>query len=297
MLPFVRMLEYGNTVDAGFIGNYSLIPYTGSYGLQEQNRAASTTDGIRYIYTIGGSTTGGTSSLSGRLLQYDTLLNEYKLLYNYGTQPIQPSIAYVNGKVYVLTYASVSARPVLSTVDVETSTYTLIGNSSYTYRTSPMCTDGENLYMIDYYNIRLQRYNIQSGVWSYVSTTTVGAIPTDNYCYFKGHAYLLSNTSFKRTNVSTGVTEDLSLPTYSGFIRSNVSLFVCGSELYGYSAGIVMKYDSQINSWSFFSSGVSVLGNIGSNGIACSLPDVNTVYIFYAATGANGISTVIGKIK
>lgn len=296
MLPFVRMLSYGNTVDAGFTGNFSLIPFTGTYGLQEQNRAASTTDGIRYIYTIGGSTTGGTSSLSGRLLQYDTKLNEYKLLYNYGTQPIQPSIAYVNGKVYVLTFASISANPVLSTVDVETSAYTLIGTSPYRYRTSPMCTDGENLYMIDYYYIRLQRYNIQSGVWSYVSNTTVGNIPTDNYCYYKGNAYLLNNNSFKMTDVSTGVTTELKIPTYSGFNNRSVSLFVCGDDIYGYSAGIVMKYDSPTYTWSFFSSGVSVLGNIGSNGIACSLPDLNAVYIFYAAEGTNGISTVIGKI-
>lgn len=297
MLPFARLVQYGNTVDAGFIGEYSLIPYTGSYGLQDQNRAASATDGIRYIYTIGGSTTGGTSSLSGRLLQYDTELNEYKLLYNYGTQPIQPSISYVNGKVYVLTFASISANPVLSTVDVETSAYTLIGTSPYTYRTSPMCTDGENLYMIDYYHIRFMRYNIASGVWSFVNNTTVGNIPTDNYCYYKGNAYLLNNTAFKMTDVSTGVTTDLAIPTYSGFNRRSASLFVCGDDMYGYSAGIVMKYDFQINSWSFFSTGVSVLGNIGSNGIACSMPDLNTVYIFYAATGANGISTVIGKIK
>lgn len=295
MLPFARMLEYGNVPDYGFRGIFGEVPAAGGYSVQAQNRAFSTSSGTK-IYTLGGDTGSG---YSGELLEYDPVLNSYKLIHAAPNTSLPCSICYVGGYVYILNYPNTSITTIRR-VNVSTGVNEDLGTSSISGWTTGLVSNpyGTVLYTINRNTYRLQSYSIDSGKWGTQGTASFGTYTSDSILSDSdGYIYMLGESVFKRMDIYGSNVVNLKVPNvhppFSGFYSS---LFKIDNDIYAYSYGILQKYSISTDTWTYISDAAPVLGSLTTNAIGCYNSGTNSMYLFYAVVGPGAKGTKIGRI-
>lgn len=296
MIPFARIVNYGNVVDLGFRGIFSDVSPAGGHAVPAQNRPYSTSSGTK-IYTIGGYTDTG---FSGDLVEYNPVLNEYKLIH---AAPITsyPSLpCYNNGYVYILYFPTTTGQPKYRRVDVSTGESVEMGNVPF----NGWCTGfvvGSNpdiMYTINRNNYRLQSYAISTNQWRVQGTASFGTSTSDTILQTDGYIYMLGSNVFKRIDRFGDNLVDLKPalvhPPFSGFYSS---LFRIDDYIYAYSYSILQRYDIGYDKWEVVSDGTPVLGALTTNAIACYDPGTSAAYLFYAVVGPGAKGTKIGKIN
>lgn len=296
MIPFARIVKYGNEIKLGFRGIFGDVPPPGGYANPAQNRSFSTSSGSK-IYTIGGNTDAG---YTGNLVEYDPVKNEYKLI---NATPITsyPSIpCYANGYVYILYFPTTAGQPRLRRVDVSSGESVEMGAVPF----NGWCTGfvvGSNpdiLYTINKTTYRLQSYAISTNQWRVQGTASFGTYTSDTILHSDGYIYMLGGNVFKRMDRFGSSVVDLSpaasYPPFSGFYSS---IFKIDDYIYAYSYSILQRYDIAKNRWEFVSDATPVLGTLTTNAIGCYDPGTNSAYLFYAVVGPGAKGTKIGKIS
>lgn len=297
MLPFVRMLEYGNTVEYGFSGIFSTVPSSTGYAVPSQNRAFSTSSGTK-IYTIGGDDTD--SGYIANLVEYDPVLNEYKLIHSAPNTSYPSRPCYNNGYVYILYFPTTAGKPKYRRVDVSTGESVEMGTVPF----DGWCTGfvvGSNtdiLYTINKTTYKLQSYAISTNQWREQGTASFGTYTSDTILQTDGYIYMLGGSVFKRMDRFGGNVVDLKPalvhPPFNGFYSS---LFRIDDYIYAYSYSILQRYDIMHDKWEVVSDATPVLGALTTNAIACYDPGTKSAYLFYAVVGAAAKGTTIGKIS
>lgn len=131
MLPFARMIEYGNTVSLGLSGNYDALPVHGITSLRLV-KSAYVSDSV-YVY--GGMVTGSTGH-NNKLWRYDMGTGEFTQL---SSGPIDSMIrcafCYYDGYLYLyggrgITSSGSVTNQILSRYNISTDTWSTISTTN-----------------------------------------------------------------------------------------------------------------------------------------------------------------------
>lgn len=302
MLPFARMLEYGNIAPPpGFMGKFSVLsPNPGGYTVGAQNRSFSTSSGTK-IYTIGGDVTS--TGYSGELVEYDPVLNEYKLINTVPNTSLPSIPCYVNGYVYILYFPTSSGYPKLRRVNISTGINEELGDVPYANWTCGLVvsSDGLALYTINKSNYRLQRYDISTNKWDIQGSASFGTYTSDTILMNSDGYIFMLGSSFKRMDRFGSSVVTLSSPVsaapFSPFYSTIFMVQGDTDSIYAYSYSILQRYKISTDKWEVISDGQPVVGALTTNAIGCYNPGTNAVYLFYAVVGPGAKGLTVGKIS
>ena len=224
MIPFARMIKYGNVAKLEIRGIFSTEVTTGVF---PPNRTLTrcTSDGT-YIYCIGGNSSGGSVTQSNTVSRYNPLTREWAVLSVLPVYMLYQGVQYLDGKIYVCGGTSTTSTVVdnsLYVYDIETDVWSTVITTGVNMRNKRyfnLVTDGTYLYGCgeDAANTNsgtgnLYRLDLNTLEWVLISTTGTGinglsqklnGYMGTNTVYLNGSIYNINGDGyFKVYNIST----------------------------------------------------------------------------------------------
>ena len=309
MLPFVRMLEYGNV--------RPVYENTGKYELQtltapipaSRVAPALCSDGS-FIYGYGGMGPGGTlGSTKTDLWRFDYSDNSFwTILSNLDGQRTNAGIAYYNQKIYVLGYEfnSGSTYGTFFTYNLSSGQKANITGDAGRPTASAdyeIIVHEDLFYVMHSATNILYVYNVTSNTWS--SSNVIGfnkASGKSKMCLLNAKLYIIGrlyNNFLVQYDLSTKSTVNMPVPpgvTNESTVRPFYVQAV-QDELYAFVQSIVYKFNFNTNSWVLVNDSNNITINTTSYINSPNPSDKAAVYSFNDSGDANIASTRVYKIS
>lgn len=312
MIPFARMLEYGNVVTQVIRGIFSTEVTT---GVKPPNRTMTrcTSDGT-YIYCIAGNSSGGSTAQSNTVSRYNPTTKEWAVLSVLPVNLLYQGVQYLDGKIYVCGGTSNTSTVVdnsLYVYDIQTDTWSTVITTGVNMRNKRyfnLVTDGTYIYGCgeDADTLsgtgNLYRLDLETLDWSLLSTTGTGinglsqkliGYMGTNTVYLNGSIYNVNGDGYlKIYNISTGVWSAHGQVPYNG----GCNLVVALGRVYMITrySDVYMLDDSNI----FVRAPDNVTGTIWYASEHCALHTDGSavIYQFFGGTRATSLNTIVKKI-
>lgn len=309
MLPFARMLEYGNV--------RPVYENTGKYELQtltapvpaSRFAPALCSDGS-FIYGYGGLGPAGTNgSTRTDLWRFDYRDNSFRTIAsNLDGQRTNAGIAYYNQKIYVLGYNfnSGSTYDTFFTYNLSTGQKANISGDTgrpTSYADYEIVVQGDIFYVMHSNTNILYVYNVTSNTWS--SSNVIGfnkASGKSKMCLLNGKLYIIGrlyNNFLVQYDLSTKITTNMPVPP-GVTNESTVNSFYVQAvqdELYAFVQSIVYKFNFDTNTWVLVNDSNKITINTTSYINSPNPLDKAAVYSFNDSGVSNVASTRVYKIS
>ncbi|MED6536189.1 hypothetical protein VWI13_01685 [Escherichia coli O157] len=284
MLPFGRMLSYGNTINNGFSGIYELLEPTGT--IPSPMRYPLTCTDQTYIYCTRGTTTDG--NIDGLMIyRYNPVLNDFSTLVTIDSTHNAGTMEYYNGRMYI--FGGSGPSELMSVYGTDgtryswgSSTVSSVYNIASCLVGSKMYVFGGNVnkfYIIDLDTKVILTKTMPSGYsWVMYCGCVAYNEKTNSISIVYGNDLYIYNVS---TEIFTKYAGSVPVSTTGS---SNPYLCYFNERIYLFRGGNVGYYDTNTNSWVMIST-VSVPSVSFAIGIeVISDGKTSTVYTFFGGT-------------